>query len=64
MVGGLPRTHFNPSPRRRRIQFGVPKNCERCRPEEIATAVAILADDESSFMLGTEILLDARVAEL
>jgi NAD(P)-dependent dehydrogenase (short-subunit alcohol dehydrogenase family) len=34
------------------------------RPEEIAAAVAFLAGDEASFMLGTEILLDGGLAEL
>jgi NAD(P)-dependent dehydrogenase (short-subunit alcohol dehydrogenase family) len=34
------------------------------RPEEIAAAVAFLASDEASFMLGTEILLDGGLAEL
>lgn len=34
------------------------------RPEEIAAAVAFLASDQSSFMLGTEILLDGGLAEL
>ncbi len=34
------------------------------RPEEIAAVVAFLASEQSSFMLGTEILLDGGLAEL
>jgi NAD(P)-dependent dehydrogenase (short-subunit alcohol dehydrogenase family) len=34
------------------------------RPEEIAAAVAFLASDESSFMLGTEMIIDGGLAEL
>jgi NAD(P)-dependent dehydrogenase (short-subunit alcohol dehydrogenase family) len=34
------------------------------RPDDIAAAVAFLASDQSSFMLGSEILLDGGLAEL
>ena len=34
------------------------------RPEEIAAAVAFLASEESSFMLGTEMIIDGGLAEL
>jgi NAD(P)-dependent dehydrogenase (short-subunit alcohol dehydrogenase family) len=34
------------------------------RPEEAAQVVLFLASDESSFMLGTEIIVDGGVSEL
>jgi NAD(P)-dependent dehydrogenase (short-subunit alcohol dehydrogenase family) len=48
---------------RQRIEADIPLH-RMGKPEEIAQAVLFLASDESSFMLGTEIIVDGGVAEL
>jgi NAD(P)-dependent dehydrogenase (short-subunit alcohol dehydrogenase family) len=48
---------------RQRIEADVPLG-RMGKPEEIAQAVVFLASDESSFMLGTEIILDGGVTEV
>jgi NAD(P)-dependent dehydrogenase (short-subunit alcohol dehydrogenase family) len=48
---------------RQRIEADVPLR-RMGKPEEIAQTVLFLASDESSFMLGTEIIVDGGVTEL
>ena len=48
---------------RHHVEAGIPLG-RMGRPEEIAQTVVFLASDESSFMLGTEIIVDGGVTEL
>jgi NAD(P)-dependent dehydrogenase (short-subunit alcohol dehydrogenase family) len=48
---------------RQRIEADIPLH-RMGKPEEIAQSVLFLASDESSFMLGSEIIVDGGVSEL